>query len=160
MNRLPGVSGSCLALYNPLTNNWGEIIMVAGHAPGKMSEDSDASWDRVSADYLQNLGVGGMLPVATTRHLIMSRVVNETFVKRFFKSDEDPLGQHSALTFHRTPVRSALSVSCATRSSQALHDAVQRGRCFMFRWLNTSTRRSLCCRELKCSRTSLAGCCW
>ncbi len=31
LNGLPGVTGSGLALYNPLTNNWGELILVSGH---------------------------------------------------------------------------------------------------------------------------------
>ena len=32
---LPGVQGAGLALYNPLTDNWGELVLVAGHpAPG------------------------------------------------------------------------------------------------------------------------------
>ena len=56
-DRLPGVQGSGLALYNPLTDNWGELILVAGHPPPKMSEEAGASWDRVSANYLQNFGV-------------------------------------------------------------------------------------------------------
>ena len=30
LNRLPGVTGSGLALYNPLTDNWGEMVFVAG----------------------------------------------------------------------------------------------------------------------------------
>ena len=30
LTRLPGVQGSGLALYNPLTDNWGELILVAG----------------------------------------------------------------------------------------------------------------------------------
>ena len=38
LNRLPGVRGSGLALYNPLTDNWGEMILVAGHPPPKMAE--------------------------------------------------------------------------------------------------------------------------
>ena len=47
-----------LALYNPLTDNWGELILVAGHpAPGKLNEEAGASWDRVSANYLQNFGM-------------------------------------------------------------------------------------------------------
>src|SRR5437660_292352 len=54
---LPGVQGAGLALYNPLTDNWGELILVAGHPAPKMSEDGGASWDRVSANYLQNLGM-------------------------------------------------------------------------------------------------------
>ena len=57
LTRLPGVQGAGMALYNPLTNNWGELVMVAGHPPGKMGEESGASWDRVSANYLQNFGM-------------------------------------------------------------------------------------------------------
>jgi macrolide transport system ATP-binding/permease protein len=49
LDRLPGVRGSGLALYNPLTDNWGEMIFVAGHPPPKMSEEGGASWNRVSA---------------------------------------------------------------------------------------------------------------
>ena len=30
VDRLPGVQGSGLAMYNPLTDNWGELILVAG----------------------------------------------------------------------------------------------------------------------------------
>jgi predicted permease len=101
LNRLPGVRGSGLALYNPLTNNWGELVMVSGHPPGKMNEDSGASWDRVSADYLQNLGVklvrGRYFSRGDNESSELVAIVNEGFVKRFFKSDEDPIGQHFGL---------------------------------------------------------------
>ena len=30
LKRLPGVQGAGLALYNPLTDNWGELVLVAG----------------------------------------------------------------------------------------------------------------------------------
>jgi predicted permease len=98
LNRLPGVTGSGLALYNPLTDNWGELILVSGHPPPKLNEDGGASWDRVSADYLQNLGVG----LVRGRYFASSdnettepvAIVNEAFVKRFFRDNEDPLGQH------------------------------------------------------------------
>ncbi len=98
LNRLPGVQSSGLALYNPLTNNWGEIIMVAGHPPGKLNEEAGASWDRVSANYLQTLG----MPILHGRHFTAAdnettapvAIVNEAFVKRFFKSDENPIDQH------------------------------------------------------------------
>jgi predicted permease len=87
-----------LTLYNPLTDNWGELIMVAGHPPAKMSEESGASWDRVSANYLQDLAI----PVLRGRYFTPAdnetappvALVNEAFVKRFFKSGEDPLDQH------------------------------------------------------------------
>ena len=71
LDRIPGVQGSGLALYNPLTDNWGELIMVAGHPPAKINEESGASWDRVGADYLQNFGIpvlrGEASPRPTTK---------------------------------------------------------------------------------------------
>src|SRR5216684_2781110 len=101
LNRLPGVQGSGLALYNPLTDNWGELIMVAGHPPAKFNEESGASWDRVSANYLQNWGMpilrGRGFTAADNETTAPVAIVNEAFVKRFFKSDEDPLGQHFGL---------------------------------------------------------------
>ena len=95
------MQGADVALYNPLTDNWGELIMVAGHPPGKMSEDSGASWDRVSANYLQDLGVqlneGPLLHAADSETTENVAIVNEAFVKRFFKSEEDPMDQHFGL---------------------------------------------------------------
>jgi predicted permease len=101
LNALPGVTGSGLALYNPLTDNWGEMIWVSGHPAPSMSDESWASWDRVSADYLQNFGVtafrGRNFTAADTVTTAPVAIVNEAFVKRFFKSGEDPLGQHFGL---------------------------------------------------------------
>jgi predicted permease len=98
LKQMPGVQGAGLAMYNPLTDNWGELIMVAGHPAGKLNEESGASWDRVSADYLQNLGVpilrGRGFTAADNDTSAPVAIVNEAFVKRFFKSDEDPLAQH------------------------------------------------------------------
>jgi predicted permease len=98
LNRLPGVQGSGMALYNPLTDNWGELIMVSGHPAPKMGEEANASWDRVSANYLQNLGVrlvrGRFFSEADNETTEPVAIVNETFVKRFFKSSEEPLNQH------------------------------------------------------------------
>ncbi len=101
LTALPGVQGAGLALYNPLTDNWGELVLVAGHpAPGP-DDEAGASWDRVSANYLQNLGVklarGRYFSTsdnATSEHVA---VVNEAFVRRFFKSGEEPLDQHFGL---------------------------------------------------------------
>jgi predicted permease len=94
---IPGVRGTGLALYNPLTGTGTEIILVAGHPPNP-SDESGASRDSVSTDYLQNLGVtlvrGRMLTAADNDHAAPVAVVNESFVKRFFKNNEDPLDQH------------------------------------------------------------------
>jgi predicted permease len=101
LNRLPGVQGSGLALYNPLTDNWGELILVAGHPLPKMGEQAGASWNRVSANYLQNFGIpilrGRGFTAADNEHTAPVAVVNEAFVRRFFRSDEDPLDQHFGL---------------------------------------------------------------
>jgi predicted permease len=101
LNRLPGVKGAGLALYNPLTDNWGELVLVSGHPVPKLNEEAGSSWDRVSARYLQHLGVrlvrGRYLSDADNETGELVAVVNEAFVKRFFKAGEDPLGQHFGL---------------------------------------------------------------
>ena len=101
LKRLPGVQGGGLALYNPLTDNWGEGVLVAGHPPPQPGQQSGASWDRVSATYLQDLGVrlvrGRYFTPADNETSEHVAVVNEAFVRRFFKSSEDPLDQHFGL---------------------------------------------------------------
>jgi predicted permease len=101
LNRIPGVQSANLALYNPLTDNWGELILVAGHPPPKPGDNAGASWVRVSAHYLQNLGMtmtrGRTFTEADNETTAPVAIVNEAFVKRFFKSDEDPIGQHFGL---------------------------------------------------------------
>jgi predicted permease len=100
-NRLPGVQGSALALYNPLTDNWGEMIHVSGHPAPGMNEEAESSWDRVSANYLQSFGMvtlrGRGFTAADNETAALVAIVNERFVKRFFKSNEDPLDQHFGL---------------------------------------------------------------
>ena len=100
MNNLPGVHGSGLALYDPLTDNWGMPVYVAGHTPER--NQPGASWDRVSADFLQNFGMNAIrgrnfIPAdnETSRPVA---VVNQALVKRFFKSGEDPIGQHFGMS--------------------------------------------------------------
>jgi len=64
----------------------------------KPGEPSGSSWDRVSANYLQSLGMplvrGRYFTEADNETSAPVAVVNEAFVKRFFKSDEDPLAMH------------------------------------------------------------------
>jgi predicted permease len=101
LNALPGVQGSGMALYNPLTDNWGELIYVAGHPAPKMDGDSGASWDRVSARYLQNFAIpllrGRYFNDGDNENTGPVAVVNQAFVKRFFRKDEDPIDQHFGL---------------------------------------------------------------
>ena len=94
---LAGVRGAGLALTNPLYSSWSETILVAGRPPNPADEAS-ASWNRVSTDYLQNLGatlVRGRLFAETDNETTAPvAIVNEAFARRFFRTDEDPLGQH------------------------------------------------------------------
>src|SRR5690348_14939282 len=102
LNRLPGVQGSGLALYNPLTDNWGELVLVEGHPAPKLNEEAGSSWDRVSANYLQTLGMtlirGRLFTAADNETTAPVAIVNEAFVKRFFKDkSEDPIDHHFGL---------------------------------------------------------------
>ena len=101
LRQIPGVQGAGLALYNPLSDNWGELVLVQGHPMPKGDEDDGASWDRVSANYLQDFGIsvlrGRGFTARDDEHSELVAVVNEAFVKRFFKSGEDPLDQHFGL---------------------------------------------------------------
>lgn len=97
LSELPGVEQEGLALYNPLTDNWGELIMVEGHPPPKFNENDGASWDRISAGYFEAVGQpilrGRGFTPADNENTAPVAVVNETFVKRFFPK-EDPLEKH------------------------------------------------------------------
>ena len=99
--RIPGVQGVGLALYNPLTDNWGEGVLVAGKPHPAPGAEIGSSWDRVSTNYLQQLGVklvrGRHFAEADNENSENVAVVNEAFVKRFFKPEEDPLDQHFGL---------------------------------------------------------------
>jgi len=99
VNRIPGVNGSGLATYNPLTDNWSDLVIIAGHpVPSMTNADAVVSWDRVSPTYLPNLGLsairGRNFTAADDETGAPVAVVNETFVKRFFREGEDPIGQH------------------------------------------------------------------
>lgn len=95
---LPGVAHVSLALYSPLEgDNWGECVMVQGHPVPRADENCSSTWDHVSTQFLQSVGVPmvrgrdfNQQDTATSQPVA---VVNETFVKRFLPH-EDPLGRH------------------------------------------------------------------
>lgn len=95
--RLPGVEEAVLAMYTPFTDNWGEGVVVEGKPIDAFGDHSGASWDRVGAGYFDTLGQpilrGRGIKQQDTPGSLHVAVVNESFVKRFFKG-EDPMGKH------------------------------------------------------------------
>src|SRR5207244_10549939 len=55
LRRIPGVQEASLALYNPFTDNWGELIFVAGHPSPGLNENAGSSWDRVRPGYFKTV---------------------------------------------------------------------------------------------------------
>jgi predicted permease len=100
LSHLPGVKSAGLALYTPFIDNWGELVVTEGQGAPQMDEDANASVDRVSPGYLETMGQpilrGRGIAEQDTRSTRNIAVVNETFVRHFFK-DQDPLGKHFGL---------------------------------------------------------------
>jgi len=102
LSHIPGVEQAALALYTPQQDNWGEIVIREGHGmPDMNSENIGSSWDRVSPGYLEIMGQpilrGRTISASDTASTRNVAVVDETFVKRFFKAGEEPLGSHFGL---------------------------------------------------------------
>lgn len=97
LRQVPGVEQASFALYNPFTDNWGELIYVAGRPPAGFNENSVSSWDRVSPGYFQAIGQrilrGRGFTEADAAITAPVAVVNEAFVRRFFPREE-PLDKH------------------------------------------------------------------
>jgi predicted permease len=101
LSRIVGVQSAGLALYNPLTGNWGEAVLVAGKPPAPPGTEIGSSWNRVSTRYLQELGVklvrGRYFTDGDNELSENVAVVNEAFVRRFFSSGEDPIDRRFGL---------------------------------------------------------------
>ena len=101
LSHIPGVERAALALYTPLEDNWGEIVIRQGHGMPSMSEDAGSSWDHVTPGYLEALGQqivrGRSITEQDTNSTEKVAVVDETFVKRFYKPGEDPIGTEFGL---------------------------------------------------------------
>ena len=98
LSHIPGVERAALAGYTPFTDNWGELILREGHGIPQVNEDSGSSWDRVSPGYLEAMGErilrGRSITEQDTAATQNVAVVDESFVRKFFKKDENPIGTH------------------------------------------------------------------
>jgi predicted permease len=96
--RVPGVRMAAPVLYAPMSgDSWNEGIRIAGRPEPGPKEDTGAGWARVMPGFFETLGakiVQGRFieeqDTATTRPIA---VVNEAFVRRFFKH-QNPIGEH------------------------------------------------------------------
>lgn len=94
---LPEVTRVSLARYLPLEGNeWGSCVFLQGHpAPGP-KDKCFSDWDRVSASFLDSVGVPVLRGRGFSRDdengALQVAMVNEAFVKRFFPN-QDPIGQ-------------------------------------------------------------------
>jgi len=101
LTHIPGVQRAALAQYTPLQDNWGEMVIRPGQAMPNMTDQVGSSWDHVGPGYLEALGQqivrGRSISEQDTATTEKVAVVDETFVKRFFKPGEDPRGQYFGL---------------------------------------------------------------
>ena len=101
LSHIPGVKRAALALYTPLQDNWGEIPIREGHGMPNVNEQVGSSWDHVTPAYFETLGQqivrGRGITEQDTASTRPVAVVDETFVKRFYKPGEDPIGTRFGL---------------------------------------------------------------
>ena len=96
LSAIPGVQQAGIALYNPLTDNWGEGIVIEGRSSESL-RDNNASWDRISSTYLKSVGQpvvrGRDFNDADNENSQPVAIVNEAFARKFFPND-NPLEKH------------------------------------------------------------------
>jgi predicted permease len=97
------VQSATLAQYTPFTDNWGELVVRQGEGTPNVTDDSHiASWDHVGPGYLEAMGQtilrGRSITDQDTAATQKIAVVDEAFVRKFFKKGDDPIGTHFGIT--------------------------------------------------------------
>ena len=95
---LPGATHVSLARYLPMGGNmWGSCVIPQGHPQPGPADHCFSIWDRVSAGFLDSVGVpivrGRGLTADDTQSSGAVAVVNESFARQFFPG-QNPIGQH------------------------------------------------------------------
>jgi putative ABC transport system permease protein len=98
LREIPGVRMVAPVLYAPMSgDSWNEGIRIEGRPEPNPKEDTSAGWARVMPGFFEAIGAKIILgrslseqDTASTRNVA---VVNEAFVRKFFKN-QNPLGEH------------------------------------------------------------------
>jgi predicted permease len=102
LSRIPGVQSATLAQYTPFTDNWGEVVVRQGQGTPNVNDSSNASWDHVGPGYLEAMGQtilrGRSISDQDTAATQKIAVVDESFVRKFFKKGEEPIGTRFGIT--------------------------------------------------------------
>jgi macrolide transport system ATP-binding/permease protein len=92
---IPGMEKVGISTYTPMeASNWGDGVQIQGQPD---SHDG-ASWLRANSEYFDSVGtnvlMGRGFTIQDTSTSPAVAVVNQSFVKRFFKPGENPIGRH------------------------------------------------------------------
>jgi putative ABC transport system permease protein len=98
LQQAPGVRMVAPVLYAPMSgDSWNDGVRIQGRPEPNPKEDMGAGWARVMPGFFETIGAKMVMgrPIneddtAATRNVA---VVNQAFVKRFFKN-QNPIGQH------------------------------------------------------------------
>ncbi len=96
--RIPGIRMVAPVLYAPMSgDSWNEGIRIQGRPEPGPKDDTGAGWARVMPGFFETLGAkivaGRSIKEQDTPATRPVAVVNEAFVRRFFKN-QNPIGQH------------------------------------------------------------------
>ena len=97
LGALPAVKNVSFARYIPLGGNqWGTCITLQAQTEAKRDDQCFSDWDRVSAQFLDSLGVpivrGRGFTAQDNDSSVLVAVVNQAFAKKFFPG-QDPVGK-------------------------------------------------------------------
>jgi len=98
LGALPGVTHVSFARYIPLGGNqWGTCVSVQGEPDPGQEDKCFSDWVRVSAQFLDSIGVhlvrGRGFTERDQQSSVLVAIVNQAFVKKFFPG-QDPIGKH------------------------------------------------------------------
>jgi predicted permease len=93
---MPGVASVSMCMYSPHSSDWYHSIYIGGQSTPGPNEDNGAGVDRVTAGFFETIGnpivEGRGITEQDTGNSPHVAVVNQAFVKKFFKH-ENPIGK-------------------------------------------------------------------